>query len=234
MPNRELLRKEWHECWPLAAALAGTFLLLGLVLLRLEAVAERNREGLMLGLRLTGSGSGPGSLPSGLERLALAMTRLSIAAGGLFALRQFLVPTLVGEWSFLLHRRISRGQLLGIKVGTAFILLGAAFVAVWTMLILVAGLSRALPCPPAAGTWREGLLLLSWGGMVYLAVADACLSTRPWYTTKCIVPLFVLVTVAPSPLRGLTQPLWWLLCLGALLILSLSATFLTREFEGGA
>jgi hypothetical protein len=87
----------------------------------------------------------------------------------------------------------------------------------------------------AVGTWREGVLLLSWGGIAYLATADACLSQRPWYTTKCIAPVFaaggVFVGFAlPTPVHVL----WLTLALAVPCGLSLSATFLTHEIEGGA
>lgn len=230
MRDRELWRKEGHECWPLAAAPAAVFLLVGLVLLRLEAV--RSQDGRWaLGVSL---GSGGGMPASGLEPLAMAMTGLAIVGGSLLALRQFLVPTLAGEWGFLLHRGITRGRVLAVKVGTAFALLGGALAAVWSVLILIAGLPRALPYPPAAGTWREGLLLLCWGGIAYLAVADACLSSRRWYTTKLVAPLFALGGFALALLASPAELLACLLTLGALCGLSLSATFLTHEFEGGA
>jgi hypothetical protein len=233
IPDRELWRKEFHECWPLVAAVAGVFLVVGLVLLRLEAVTDSREEALPVGVSLHRSFQAP----SGLERLALAMMGFSIVAGILLALRQFLVPALVGEWPFLLHRQVTRTRLLGVKVGIAALLLGGSMVVVWTVLLWVAGRWHVspLPLPLAAGTWREGVLLLSWGAIAYLATADACVSNRPWYTTKCATPLVVaggilLCFQLPTPANVLCLTLGLAVPCG----LSLSAAFLTHEFEGGA
>lgn len=232
MRDRELWRKECRECWPLVVAVASVFLVLGLLLVRLAAGMEDLRSGgFALGVNLDRSYG----TPSGVEALALAATGLSVIAGILLALRQFLVPGMIGEWPFLLHRRVTRARLLGTKVGTAALCLGGALVAVWTLLLWVAGRSHVSLWPIAAGTWREGVLLLSWGGIAYLATADACLSNRPWYTTKCAAPLAIALgalccAALPTPLHVL----WLTLALAVLCGLSLSATFLTHEFEGGA
>lgn len=108
----------------------------------------------------------------------------SCGLGILLAGRQFLLPTLSGEWPFTLHRSISRGAVLAAKLcaaGTAFAL-GIGLV--WTLLFLWASRPGAMRHPVEGKIYWEGWLYILLGVMGYLAAAVTSMSRARWFTTR--------------------------------------------------
>jgi ABC-type transport system involved in multi-copper enzyme maturation permease subunit len=228
MTTKALFQKEFRECWKIGAWAAGVMLAFCLFLLRSNAVDLAEWKYMDGWESMTTRTYG---IKGSLSEFDAALLFPIIIMGVALAIRQFLVPFYTGEWGFLLHRPVPRGRVLAAKLGVATLLL-MPLVLIWLACWLVVQIPGWYPSPTSVRILFHGLIMLTWGAVVYCAVADGVLlhHHKPWHGIRwaAIIMTAALSGQCMNSVASELAGFQWLAI--ALFSASFCGTFLNREF----
>jgi hypothetical protein len=161
---------------------------------------------------------------------ACALFGCTLVLSVVLAVRQFLMPSMSGEWGFLLHpagrRAVLRSRLtIGLL---SLLLLGG----VWTGVFLRALRTDVLQVPPPTDVLAVGWVSVGWGCVFYLAVSLSVLSRGTWWGRKTVPLAFALIGLLSALGLGITAAGVIVGIAFALLLPQLLWEFNTREFQG--
>lgn len=195
MKSAALLKKEMRECLPWLLAAMVILLLLGFFSIFSQTLYWRQAYA----LQHESSGKEL-NLWSLLSRNPLGDTGpvllfVSLGLGLALGIRQFWFPWFAKTWAFVLHRDLSRVQMLWMKMAVAAFCLGIPFLGVWTLLYIYAYFVQDYSPPPTFQTWLEGLFFIVLAAIPYLAAALSSMLPVKWYTTRLFPFGFAFITV---------------------------------------
>ena len=225
-PVMALVWKELWECgpWLIVAGLV----VLGLGTMEVLWLARMPAERWLQAPRT----SHHGFQKSCLSTVGVQLLTASLALGPVLAIRQFLVPSITGEWGFSLHRSASRARLLAVKVATAALGVAVVLGGAWTIVFWHAGRPGVIWLPPPLGQLAEGWHHVAWGIAAYLGTALSCMSTARWHETRLSGALFVAAGAWCVFSGGFQLGAAAVVCglCASVLLVVLAHTFLRREF----
>jgi hypothetical protein len=154
----------------------------------------------------------------------------AILCGTLMGFLQFWMPGFRRTWHFILHRSVTKKEIL-LAMITAAVLTFVIFAGgSWTLLFLYASLPGIFVLPPAFQVYIEGWLFIALGVVFYFGVAISGISTARWYTTK-LFPIAFAGVILIITFMGL-EIIWAAIVVAAgVLILAIQASFVFLDGE---
>lgn len=154
-----------------------------------------------------------------------------IGLGLCLGVRHFWMPSFSKTWEFLVHRSMSRGRILTVKLLCAALGILVCLEAVWTLLYIYSHyLQQEMIRPPYARVYFDGCIYIGFGLVVYLATALAGLESTRWYTSRFFSFIWALFAMGGIVSLPLFAALLWLT--GAVIVLTVLVwdRFNQREF----
>jgi len=144
------------------------------------------------------------------------------------AIKQFILPTANRTWSFLLHRSVSKYQILCSKITACLLLVMITLGLPWSYLCWL-GLSAKLPT--TGYTYIHGCCFIGIAFLLYLAMAIIAVSQARWVGTR-LFPIIVLSLVSLL-FAGVTTTIvvTSLILSTIILVIDLFTQFSFREFK---
>ncbi len=152
----------------------------------------------------------------------------TLLLAGILAVRQFLIPSVSGEWGFLLHPA-GRRTVLRSRLTTGLVSL-LSLGGVWTGVFMRTLSPGVLQAPPPIDALAVGWVSVGWGCVFYLAVSLAVLVGGAWWGRKSAPLAFALIALLAALGLGITAAGVTAVVAFALLLPQLLWEFNAREF----
>lgn len=224
-----LFRKEFRECLPwLLLAGVGLLLIFGLFL----QFRERSIYGYIFNLR---PGSAIESYQLGryseLSSIGIWLCVISIGLGLALGIRQFWYGFFTKTWGFEIHRSVSRGSILWVKILASMTTFVMSLGIIWTFIFLYCSRPGGLLIVPTLRIYIEGWIYIALGFVIYLGTALSGLTEARWYTTKIFGIAFAGLVLLAITFQWQIFHAFLFVTIGIVILLSqVIYKFLCREF----